>query len=106
MTRIAYIAATLAALLAAGHAQAADIERGKQLHDANCIHCHASIMGGNGTAIYTRPDRRIESLPALQKQVRRCKNSLGISWPEDQVQDVVAYLNQTFYKFGKSGGAK
>lgn len=89
------------AALACSSAWAADIQRGKELHDANCIRCHASIVGGNGTAIYTRPDRRIDSLEALNAQVHRCKNSLGVSWPEDQIEDVVAYLNQTFYHFKK-----
>lgn len=78
---------------------AADLERGKDLHDGSCINCHASMLGGNGTGIYTRPDRRIESLTALQKQVQRCRDSLGMPWPSDQVDDVVYYLNKTFYKF-------
>lgn len=80
--------------------QAVDIERGKELHDENCTRCHASMMvGGDGTEIYTRSDRRIDSLEGLNKQVRRCKDSLGMSWPEDQIADVVAYLNRNFYKF-------
>ena len=78
---------------------AADIKRGKSLHDDNCIDCHVSIQGGDGSGIYTRPDRRIESLAALRSQVNRCKNSMGVSWPEDQIDDVVAYLNNTYYKF-------
>ena len=78
---------------------AADIERGKSLHDENCIECHVSIVGGDGSGIYTRPDRRIDSLPALRAQVQRCKNSMGVSWPEDQIDDVVAYLNKMYYKF-------
>jgi len=78
---------------------AADIERGKSLHDENCIECHVSIAGGDGSGIYTRPDRRIDSLPALRAQVMRCKNSMGVSWPEDQIDDVVAYLNKMYYKF-------
>lgn len=78
---------------------AADLERGKELHDGSCINCHASMQGGDGTGIYTRPDRRIESLAALQKQVQRCRDSLGMPWPSDQVADVVYYLNKTFYKF-------
>jgi len=102
--RIAPISGLALALCLVGFAapaQSADIQRGKKLHNQNCIHCHASIVGGNGTAIYTRPNRRIDSLTALNKQVHRCKNSLGVSWPEDQIQDVVAYLNQTFYHFKK-----
>lgn len=84
-----------------GLTQAADPERGRELHKENCIRCHASMMGGDGTGIYTRPDRRIESLDALYKQVRRCKTSLGVPWPDDQIDDVVTYLNQNFYKFKK-----
>ena len=78
---------------------AADVNRGKSLHDDNCIECHVSIQGGDGSGIYTRADRRIDSLPALRSQVHRCKNSMGVSWPEDQIDDVVAYLNSMYYKF-------
>ena len=78
---------------------AADIKRGKSLHDDNCIECHVSIQGGDGSGIYTRPDRRIDSLPALHSQVNRCKDSMGVSWPADQIDDVVAYLNSMYYKF-------
>jgi len=83
-----------------GAVPAADPERGKSLHDENCTHCHISLMGGDGSGIYTRPDRRIDSLPALRKQVNRCKDSLGAPWPPDQIDDLVLYLNQTFYQFG------
>jgi len=80
-------------------AHAADLKRGKELVQENCVKCHADMMGGDGSKIYTREDRRIDSLEALNKQVHRCKNSLGVSWPEDQIADVVAYLNKTYYKF-------
>lgn len=82
-------------------ALASDINRGKSLHDDNCIECHVSIQGGDGSGIYTRPDRRIDSLPALRSQVNRCKNSMGVSWPQDQIDDVVTYLNRTYYKFAE-----
>lgn len=78
---------------------AADIKRGRELHNENCIQCHAAMYGGDGTTIYVREDRRIDSLQALTKQVKRCKNSMGLPWPEDQIQDLIAYLNQTFYHF-------
>ena len=86
-------------LTAGSAAQAADIKRGKQLHNENCVKCHVSMVGGDGTGIYTREDRRIDSLEALNNQVRRCKTSLGVPWPDDQIADVVAYLNKNFYKF-------
>ena len=78
---------------------AADIENGRELHDANCINCHAQMLGGDGTAIYTREDRKMESFAALNKQVRRCRDSLGMPWPEDQILDVIHYLNESFYKY-------
>ena len=80
-------------------ALAVDLNRGKSLHDDNCVECHVSIQGGDGSGIYTRSDRRIDSLPALRSQVKRCKNSMGMPWPEDQIDDVVAYLNSIYYKF-------
>ncbi|MEJ2360243.1 MAG: c-type cytochrome [Gammaproteobacteria bacterium] len=82
-------------------AHAANLARGKKLVEENCVKCHAGIVGGDGSKIYTRSNRSIDSLPALIKQVHRCKNALGVSWPEDQIADVVAYLNKTYYKFKK-----
>jgi mono/diheme cytochrome c family protein len=88
-------------LFAIANTQAADLKRGQQLLEENCIKCHVSMVGGDGSAIYTREDRRIDSLEALDAQVHRCKTSLGVSWPEDQIADVVAYLNHKYYKFKK-----
>ena len=79
----------------------ADIMNGKELHDSNCTSCHISIKGGDGTGIYTREDKRIETYPALIKQVNRCRDSLGVAWPEAHVNDVVEYLDSTFYKYNK-----
>jgi mono/diheme cytochrome c family protein len=78
---------------------AGDIKSGRELHQENCISCHQAKMGGDGSGIYTRKDRKVDSYAALKKQVNRCKTSLGFSWPEHQVDDVVTYLNQTYYKF-------
>lgn len=77
---------------------AANPAHGKDLHDANCQSCHASLMGGDPDQIYTRSNRRVTSLNGLKNQVTRCKTTVGVSWPEDQVQDVVEYLNTSFYK--------
>lgn len=77
----------------------ADINNGKELHDSNCTSCHISMQGGDGSGIYTRENKRMESYPALVKQVKRCRDSLGMPWPEAHVADVVEYLNGSFYKF-------
>ena len=78
---------------------ALDIQRGQELHDDNCLRCHASIYGDKGNEIYTRPNRKIDSLMGLEEQLKRCKNSLGTNWPEDQILDVQHYLNTNFYHF-------
>mgnify|MGYP001814465967 FL=1 len=70
----------------------ADAARGKTLHDEQCMKCH-------GTEVYTRSDRFIENREALAKQVQRCQLSAGAQWFDEDVNDVVEYLNTTFYKF-------
>lgn len=75
----------------------ANEQRGKDLHDANCMSCHASLMGGKPNQIYSRADRRVNSLDGLKNQVTRCKTTVGVDWPKDQINDVVEYLNHNFY---------
>ncbi len=75
----------------------ANEQRGKDLHDANCQSCHTSLMSGNPDQIYTRSDRRVNSIEGLKNQVTRCKTTVGVAWPEDQIDDVVEYLNNSFY---------
>ena len=84
-------------LLLMQSSQAANPAHGKDLHDANCLSCHASLMGGNPNMIYTRSDRRVTTIDALRNQVTRCKTTVGVPWPEDQIEDVVEYLNANFY---------
>ena len=101
MTRLITYMALTGSLMVSSFAANADINNGKELHDSNCTSCHISIQGGDGSGIYTRENKRIETYPALIKQVNRCRDSLGVQWPENHVNDVVEYLNTTFYKFSK-----
>jgi cytochrome c553 len=73
-------------------AGAADVSHGKALTQEHCMSCH-------DTGVYTRADRKVTTLAGLEKQVRRCELSLGLKWFDEDVADVVAYLNDTFYKF-------
>lgn len=87
------IAASLGLLLAnSAHAEPADPAAGKALHDANCTKCHNS-------SVYTRPDRRVKNLGALNNQVQRCEQMLKLQWFDDDIENVAAYLNQQFYKY-------
>ena len=79
-------------LSAAAATQAGDPHAGKALVDKDCTSCH-------GSEIYTRPDRKVNSLDGLKKQVRRCELMLGLKWFDDQIDDVTSHLNDSFYKF-------
>lgn len=81
------------ALAASLPAQAADPANGAKLVQASqCGKCH-------GTEIYTRPDRKVKSLAGLEKQVRMCDQNLGLTWFDEDILDVAAYLNQAYYHF-------
>ena len=91
------------ALLASGaHAapfSKGDPAKGKVLHDKSCISCHASMVGGDGSEIYTRPDHKVKNAQQLAARVSACNANTGAGWfPEDEAH-VDAYLNQQYYKF-------
>ncbi|PCI22005.1 MAG: green heme protein [Piscirickettsiaceae bacterium] len=69
---------------------ATDLENGKSLHNENCMSCHSSDK-------YTAKMRRVQSLASLTSQVKRCDFSLGTQWFDEDIDDVVNYLNTTYY---------
>lgn len=88
-------ALTLAVVAAPAFATAllpGDAARGQALHQAQCTGCHDS-------GVYTRPDRRVKSIEGLIGQVEFCNRNLGNRLTREQVNDLVQYLNQTYYKF-------
>ncbi len=78
-------------LLLASNAQA-ELAEGEQLHQESCVRCHSSD-------VYTRSNARVKNLPALGKQVRFCKDNLGVTWFDEDVNHVVNFLNKKYYKF-------
>jgi mono/diheme cytochrome c family protein len=86
-------------LLPSATAQGADSGAGQTFHQNHCLSCHGSLMGGNPALIYTRPERRVRSLDALNAQVRRCMGTLSVPWSANDVANVSAFLNARFYKF-------
>lgn len=79
--------------------KSADTRAGKMLVEKHCISCHASSFGGNGSGIYTRDHRKVNSSSGLVAQIRNCNTMLGLKWFEDEELNVAKYLNQTYYKF-------
>ena len=77
----------------------ADPARGKTLADKACVTCHSSNFAGDATRIYTRPDHKVKSAAQLLKQVGVCSQAAKTDWSKQDIADVAAYLNQTFYRF-------
>jgi cytochrome c553 len=65
-------AAALLSLFIASPGHTTDLIRGKTLVEENCVRCH-------GSEVYTRQDRRVTTLPGLQKQVQRCEQMLELT---------------------------
>lgn len=85
----------LAALLVVTLSQAtsaADTGHGENLVMEHCTGCHDD-------SVYTRKERRVTTHDGLQNQVRRCELQLGLKWFDDDISDVVTYLNDQYYKF-------
>lgn len=67
-------------------------DEGKTLHEGNCVSCHQA------PGIYTT-NSKMKDLNALQNQVERCTTNLKLSWFDNEINAVTAYLNKTYYKF-------
>ncbi|VAW60008.1 hypothetical protein MNBD_GAMMA11-2705 [hydrothermal vent metagenome] len=73
--------------------QAANHSQGQRLHDGKCTKCHQSD-------VYTRKDRTVKNLSALQGQVNNCmKGAAKAEWDQPQTTSVVNFLNDRYYKF-------
>ncbi len=79
--------------------KSANLSSGKALVEKNCVSCHASSYGGDGSAIYTREYAKVKTSKGLVAQVRNCNTMLGLKWFEDEELNVAGYLNKTYYKF-------
>lgn len=89
----ALAAAAFASIIAFPVQAAPDIAMGKKLYtEANCTKCH-------GPEKYTSKDRKVQSLSTLKTFVQGCATNLSLSWFEDEVDAVTAYLNKEYYKF-------
>lgn len=73
--------------------------QGKDLHDAACLQCHASLTGGKPTSLYTRTDRKVTTLASLQQRVKGCAIAADANWSDAERASVVNYLNTEFYGF-------
>ncbi len=98
-------ALVLSALMLINIAQAkpftsGDATAGKQFFEQNkCNRCHIQKMGGDGSAIFTRPNRIVNTPKQLIARMHYCSEASKIMLTPADEQNVGAFLNQTYYKF-------
>lgn len=74
-------------------AEVPSVANGQRLFaESRCLECH-------GVDVFTSKDRKVKDLAGLERKVRQCDTNLSTNWFDDQILDVVAYLNSTYYKF-------
>jgi cytochrome c2 len=88
------ISALLLLISAMPFVEAANIDAGRTLHEAKCTGCHDS-------SIYTRPNNIVHSFSSLENRVKFCDVATQAGLNEAQIDDIIAYLNDSFYKFEK-----
>ncbi len=98
-----FAALALACLAATAHAapfEGGNAEAGRKFFGQNhCNRCHMSQMGGDGSAIFTRPNRKVTTPRQLLDQLFVCSSGVGITLSDQDAQDLGAYLNRSFYHF-------
>ncbi|MEE2803647.1 MAG: hypothetical protein VYB37_04245 [Pseudomonadota bacterium] len=72
-----------------------DPEKGQ----ARCTVCHETQFGGDGSGIDERSPQRVRSIEELMKQVAFCNRQTLAGLNEYEEEDIVAYLNEAFYRF-------
>lgn len=89
----------------AGQARAADIFQGadlalgqKLIAEHQCVACHVSKVGGDGSAMY-KPQGKINTAGLLRGMVEMCNTTMNLGMFPEEVTAVAAVLNRDHYKF-------
>lgn len=96
MTALILLCVTTAAQAApfpGGNAQAGE----KLFNQYKCSSCHAAMLGGDGSAMFTRADRKVNTPTELVEQIRVCSGNVGAHLTTQEEQHLGAYLNR-YYK--------
>jgi cytochrome c553 len=74
-----------------------DAQAGQQLFEKHqCNRCHIKIMGGDGSAIFTRADRKVHNAAELLEQLDACNRNIDVNLTPQEKHNLAAYLNR-FY---------
>lgn len=78
--------------LAMRSASGADAQRGRALYESRCFNCHSESVHGRKTRVAS-------DFNDVRRWVVRWNDNLGLSWGDEEIDDVAVYLNETYYRF-------
>lgn len=78
-------------ILANTNVRAEDSERGRLLYENECKVCHTSV-------VHVREDRKAKSRDEIRNWVQRWQKELKLQWGSSEIDDVIEYLDTTYYK--------
>jgi len=67
-------------------------DRGELLYENHCQSCHSKT-------VHTRSDRLVDSPEALRAWVMSWTVHNALPWGQEEIADITAYLDRTFYRF-------
>lgn len=92
-------------LSAPAYAQGADIFKGadlalgeKLIVEHQCVQCHISKVGGDGSAIF-KPLGKFNTAGLMRGMVEMCNTNMNLGMFPEEVTAVAAVLNRDHYKF-------
>lgn len=93
MKPIVICIAVCGALLAfSASAQPTSPLRGMELYENHCTHCHESRA-------HIREKRKARSLAQIESWIWRWAKELKLSWTNEEVKEVLSYLNTRYYRY-------
>lgn len=91
--KIPVFIALLWACLNTSEILAQDLVLGRELYEGRCLNCHKDAPYGNGPP-------KAQSLASVRAMAKLWDSiSPGSPWTQKDLDDVVLYLNQTFYRY-------
>ena len=98
MYTVLFVASVLAADAGAQTSREPSREpsRGELLYSTHCIACHTTQM-------HWRQNKTATDWNTLRSEVRRWQANNALSWNDDDITEVVRYLNDLIYRYAVPG---
>jgi hypothetical protein len=68
----------------------------KLFEQYKCNSCHAAMLGGDGSAIFTRANHKVHTPGDLTEQIKLCSGNVGARLTPQDEQHLGAYLNRYY----------